>query len=68
MGRPRITRKNTAKVLSLPQGLQVQNTRTIDYCQFFMHVSNDFNAAISKLWLLRQRYGRRCGASFGYFS
>ena len=47
--------ENTAKVLSLPQGLQAYITRKIDYCQLFMHVIIDFNAAIAKLRLLRQR-------------
>ena len=50
-----ITRKNTAKVLSLPQDLQVHPIRKIEYCQLFMHVIMDFYATISKLRLVRQR-------------
>ena len=34
-GRSRFTRKNTAKVLSLLQGLQTRTTRKINYCQLF---------------------------------
>ena len=35
--------------------------RKIDYCQFFMHAIIDFNIAISKQRLLRQRQGHQWG-------
>ena len=67
-GRSRFTQKSTANVLSLFQGLQVYIIKKFDYCQQFMHVIIDFKAAISKLRLLRQRWGRQCWTKFSYFS
>ena len=48
-GRSRNTRKNTATLLSLFQGLQVHSTTWNHYCQIFMHEIIDFNAVISPL-------------------
>ena len=56
-GRSSNTRKNTATLLSLFQGLQVHTTKQNDYCQIFMLeiIDFDFNAVISPQWLLWQR-------------
>ena len=51
--RSRITRKNAANVLPLLQGLQACPSRKINFSQLFMHITIDFKAAVSKLWLLR---------------
>ena len=47
-------KKIAANLLPLLQGLQVWRSRKINYSQLFMHATIDFNAAMSKLWLLRQ--------------
>ena len=38
-------------------------TSKINYCQLFVHVTIDFTATISKLWLLKQRQGKKTGSS-----
>ena len=52
------------KVLPLLQGLQACPSWKMNYSQLFMHVTIDFYAAMSKLWLLRQPLGRHCKADF----
>ena len=50
MGRSRIMGKIQQKFLSLLQRLQARTTRKINYCQLFIQITIEFNAAISKLW------------------